>query len=657
MSDAPTEGQVQLETIRRALHLYYFALSGENPVISGYRETATVHLGARGVIRVPEIERPYWYRIALAHRAMHRDVGTMSYRLHRSGSAVEEPYRDGTLEALQHDEGDLVVALGRFEDWQLAVQCFVLLEDLRVDTALKRQYPGLRADLSRVQSEELSRRGPLGRRSARAALMEVLARVSLGWSGVVEVPSSLGPALRELINTAASITASTATVEDVVDATARAYALITQPREAVTSIGSDLAASEIAVILSKEWQGTLISSPLEPIRYRDQLGDRLLRSREGPALAVEASFDDVLQASVLGQEPLHLAEPSRPGFLTLDDQCSFPVEEETESGELEPDVAQDLISFVYPEWDYKTSRYRNNWCRVVETVAPSSTDSADFYRFIVRTRRGLVAEIRRQFERITPETLHRIRRVQEGEELDIDACIEAYADLRAGIPPSDNLYQTRQRVERDVAVIFLVDLSNSTMEPIVSGGEVQRIIDVIRESLALLVAPLARLGDLFGIYGFSGTNRRDVRFIVVKDINEPLRNHVIARLGALRSYQTTRMGAAIRHASTKLKGQAATTRLLILISDGRPYDADYGQEYGRGEEVEYAINDTRTALDEARAEGIRPFLITVDPQGDDYLRRMCSGLDYELLDSIPELPARLARLYRELAPEPRRKSA
>jgi len=111
---------------------------------------------------------------------------------------------------------------------------------------------------------------------------------------------------------------------------------------------------------------------------------------------------------------------------------------------------------------------------------------------------------------------------------------------------------------------------------------------------------------------------------------------------------TTRMAPAIRHATRKLRGHEARTRLLVLISDGRPFDLDYGQEYGDDAEVDYAIRDTRAALEEARGMGVKPFVLTVDPQGNDYLRTMCDGLDYEVLDDINQLPARLLTLYRGL---------
>ena len=154
------------------------------------------------------------------------------------------------------------------------------------------------------------------------------------------------------------------------------------------------------------------------------------------------------------------------------------------------------------------------------------------------------------------------------------------------------------------------------------------------------------MGDRYSIYCFSGTGRENVRFEVLKDMDERLSTRVAARLGNVRPLHTTRMGPAIRHATHKLRTRDARNRLLVLVSDGRPFDLDYGQAYGPDAEIEYAMRDTREALNEARAVGIAPFVLTVDVRGNDYLRAMCDGLDYEVIEHVDELPARLLALYR-----------
>jgi nitric oxide reductase activation protein len=206
----------------------------------------------------------------------------------------------------------------------------------------------------------------------------------------------------------------------------------------------------------------------------------------------------------------------------------------------------------------------------------------------------------------------------------------------------------------------LLDLSASTAEylkpsptvraryPDAGLPRAQRIIDVERQCVALLLGAMERLGDAYAIYGFSGSGPEHVQFLVIKDLHEQLSNEVAGRVAAIEPMRGTRMGAAIRHATHKLRGAEARTRLLLLISDGRPYDNDYGVEYGLQGRLDYAMHDTRVALDEARRAGLRPFLLTVDQKGADYLRQMCGSANYEVLGDVELLPERVLALYGEL---------
>jgi nitric oxide reductase NorD protein len=136
-----------------------------------------------------------------------------------------------------------------------------------------------------------------------------------------------------------------------------------------------------------------------------------------------------------------------------------------------------------------------------------------------------------------------------------------------------------------------------------------------------------------------------VEFYVIKDIAEPFGERIKRRIDRISPLHATRMGPAIRHAITKLAQQPATTRLLFLLSDGRPQDRGYSRP---GAEKAYAVHDTHMALLEARQQGIIPFCLTVDKAGHDYLQAMCGDMGYEVLDDISLLPARLPMLYRAL---------
>jgi len=156
---------------------------------------------------------------------------------------------------------------------------------------------------------------------------------------------------------------------------------------------------------------------------------------------------------------------------------------------------------------------------------------------------------------------------------------------------------------------------------------------------------LAEIGDAYAIYGFSGHGRDNVEFYLVKSFNEALSSTVKGRIGALEPKRSTRMGTALRHATEKLASVHSRSRHIILLSDGFPQDFDYGQD--RRSNV-YGLRDTTAALREADAAGITPFCITVDKAGHDYLREMCDGSRYMVIDDVFALPRELPKIYQRV---------
>jgi nitric oxide reductase activation protein len=254
-----------------------------------------------------------------------------------------------------------------------------------------------------------------------------------------------------------------------------------------------------------------------------------------------------------------------------------------------------------------------------------------------------------QLERVRPAGRDIALRMPHGDDLDLDACIEAMIDRRTGVNPSDRLFASMVERKRDVAVAFAMDLSSSTAERLPPDPDdpttVTRILDLQRDAVTLLVEALERVGDAYGIYGFSGGGRDDVRVTTVKDIDERRSPSMVHGLEGLVPDHTTRMGPAIRHLAARLARVEAATKILLVISDGRPYDLDYGQQYGESAIMDYAIADTARAMDEARAHNVRPYLITVDPAGGDYLSRMCDPQEYHVISDARDLPAALGALY------------
>jgi nitric oxide reductase NorD protein len=287
-------------------------------------------------------------------------------------------------------------------------------------------------------------------------------------------------------------------------------------------------------------------------------------------------------------------------------------------------------AFLYDEWDHDRRHYRKGWCCLREhEVQP---EALAFYEQTLLKYRGLVKSIRRTFEVLRGED-RLFKRQIHGDDVDIDALVDAHADMRAGLEMSDRLFTRLHRDERHIAVMFMVDMSGST-----KGW----INEAEREALILLAEALNTLGDRFAIYGFSGWTRKRCECYPVKRFGEPYDDGARARICGIGPRDYTRMGAPIRHLTRLLGEQEARTKLLITLSDGKP--DDYDHQY-RGP---YGIEDTRQALFEARREGVHPFCITIDEEGADYLPHMYGPANYAVIADLTRLPLKVSDIYRRL---------
>jgi nitric oxide reductase NorD protein len=285
---------------------------------------------------------------------------------------------------------------------------------------------------------------------------------------------------------------------------------------------------------------------------------------------------------------------------------------------------------LYPEWDFARQHYRKNWCVLREIdLKPGEPAYVDE---VIERHHGLVKHLRRTFEAMRDESKLLKRQVQ-GDDVDIDALVEALADSRDGREMSDQLFMHLHRADRSMAVMFMVDMSGST-----KGW----INDAEREALIMLCESLETLGDRYAIYGFSGQTRKRCEIYRIKTFDQPYNDETKARIAGIAPQDYTRMGAAIRHLSKLLNEIEARTKLLITLSDGKP--DDYFDIY-RGQ---YGIEDTRQALFEARRSGIHPFCITIDREGKEYLPHMYGHANWVEIDEVRKLPLKVADIYRRL---------
>jgi nitric oxide reductase NorD protein len=290
---------------------------------------------------------------------------------------------------------------------------------------------------------------------------------------------------------------------------------------------------------------------------------------------------------------------------------------------------------TYPEWDYRINAYHPEAATV--HVVPCGAGVESWVEQTLERHRGLLQQIRRQFE-LLRSSRSRLRKQVEGDEIDLEAYLESKCDFHASLPLAQGLYQTQRRVHRDLAIVLLVDVSGSTDSWVAAH---RRIIDVEREALLLVCVALEGLMQPYAVQAFSGEGPEHVVIRDVKSFDERYTPAVARRISSLEPEEYTRVGAAVRHATTLLMGQPARHRLLLLLSDGKPNDVDqYSARYG--------VEDFRQAVVEAKLQGISPFCLTIDRQAAGYLPRVFGAGHYALLTRPELLPLALLDWVRRL---------
>ncbi|TAK27894.1 MAG: hypothetical protein EPO21_23285 [Chloroflexota bacterium] len=291
--------------------------------------------------------------------------------------------------------------------------------------------------------------------------------------------------------------------------------------------------------------------------------------------------------------------------------------------------------FVYDEWDCRIDGYCRGACLLRQEPLPEAIEPD--VQAGSEPDPEVARQIRRQFERMRPERRWR-RRELDGEKIDLDAAVEAVVDRRAGRSPEERLYIARSERVRDISVALLVDLSAST-ETWVKGE--RRVVDVEREALLVIAAALEAAGDSYAIYGFSSRVEKGCAFYRIKGFGEKHGPVVRSRIQVLTGRGYTRMGVPVRHVTRILTATEARVKLMLVLSDGKPNELGIYQG-------QYAVEDTRQAVLEARARGVFPFGLTIDRGDRGYLPRIFGPNGYAVIDDVLQLPARLAAVYRRL---------
>ena len=292
--------------------------------------------------------------------------------------------------------------------------------------------------------------------------------------------------------------------------------------------------------------------------------------------------------------------------------------------------------FYYNEWDSDIFSYKIKYTRVIQLEYPQTSNVR--YDQSIQEHSGLLRHIRRRFEMIRPEGLKILRRWQEGDAFDYRQLLEYSIDRKIRKTPSDRIYTKRVKEYRDVAVFLLVDLSRSTANVLPQSRKT--VLDVEQDAIVIFCEALKQCGDPFAIAGFSSVGRHAVSFYWIKQMDEKMSVFVKNKIGNMTSLRSTRMGAAIRHVNNLFEQFQSKIRLVIVVSDGFPNDADYKKDY--------AIKDTRKAILEARSKGIYIHGITVNLSVHAHLDDLYGKGNHHVISDITDLPDRLPIIYYQL---------
>jgi nitric oxide reductase NorD protein len=653
---------VSFHEIRGILHNYVHALSHRD----FHLETGDIHHTDTLTIYVPERistfsrkeDNALLYKIMVTHKFLQTELGTYGLNPDEIPAGTTALSSATDQVSPQENAPPLSRFLARFPDSPLAEDLFNLLETLRIEAWIEEHLPGLFREMNRLKKDLGFKRASYPHLPTKSLIMDHLIN---GWLTENIRPlketdrEAAAQKIRRLIR---SIRSFGATVEDSAMAVMKGFGILNRipgayaPVETVPFVGR--LKPEAAA------RGRLKRREATRVRFREELAKIIDELPQCEQLEIEIPGTDDLKEThgdkkprqqiptdlLLDGNPVPIPEAMRKGIEEiLEDLGAIPSSYTTITDDMSghsfrslcqtPTGTSNVLSehgagvHVYDEWDYRRKGYRKRWVLLRESDAPMG-DTA-FAKETLDRYRGMIQSIKRQFERIqTSQVL--LKRQKDGDRVDLDAAIEAFADGRAGLIPSERVFSQMRRDKRDIATAFLIDLSGST-----KGW----INDMERTALLILSEAFGVLRDRFAIYGFSGRTRKRCELFRIKGFAEPYEETVKARISGLTPLDYTRLGPPIRHLTGILGQVEAKTRLMITLSDGKPDDYDiYKGSYG--------IEDTRQALIESRQAGIHPFCITIDRAEHAYLSHMYGPANYVFIDDIAKLPVKIPEIYRKL---------
>jgi hypothetical protein len=293
--------------------------------------------------------------------------------------------------------------------------------------------------------------------------------------------------------------------------------------------------------------------------------------------------------------------------------------------------------FHYQEWDYQVQLHRPDWVTVFERRQPMG--DPETIEDILTEYKPVAHRIKQIIDLLTPEGVQRVRNMEDGDEIDLNAAVDAMVAIRMGEQPNPRITMRNVIKSRDLAVVVLLDLSESTNE-VVAGSD-KTVLQLTREAASLVSTAINGIGDPFAVHGFASDGRHDVQYYRFKDFTQHFDDEAKARLAGMRGGLSTRMGAAMRHAAHHLLKQPERRKLLLLVTDGEPADIDE-------RDPQHLRHDTKKAVEELYTKGVMTYCLTLDPNADQYVKRIFGENNYTVIDHVQRLPEKLPTLFASL---------
>ena len=274
----------------------------------------------------------------------------------------------------------------------------------------------------------------------------------------------------------------------------------------------------------------------------------------------------------------------------------------------------------YPEWNAWTNNFMHDHVAVLERAHSS------------RQRHPVTAsaDLRKWFSEHTHRAMK--NRLEDGSDLDVEQYVSHYIDLTTGEAIEPRIFRDLLPSSRDVATALLLDGSSSLG---VHGGRIFKLELACADALSQAMT-LAR--ERHGIFVFTGNTRHRVEVTCLKDFED--RRFVPPGGLGLATGGYTRLGAPLRHMTSRLLDQPSERRLLIVIGDGLISDEGY--------EGRYAWADAAHAVEEANDAGVSMYYVGVGPTRVDPLPEVFGPRRSQRIRRIEDLPRVLAHVHREL---------